>query len=165
MKKLIKVRTVIRKPQPKLDPARVCGVRGLKCLLENFEKFKTKEGHEFSDLNNMMAKYEYWAHRLYPKMKFNDVIERLEKLGEKREIRAQLNNLRMGEFENGADENGDLAVEDEMMTAKVMDMMRNIECSDEEDAPIQNKKSMVIEEESEDEDDLFNKLLNEHRLP
>ena len=34
-----------------------------------------------------MAKYEYWAHRLFPKMKFSDVIERLEKLGEKREVK------------------------------------------------------------------------------
>ena len=90
MKKIVKVRTVIRKPQPKLDPARVCGVRGLKCLLEEFKKFKSKEGHEFSDLNLMMAKYEYWAHRMYPKMRFKDVIERLEKLGEKREIRVFL---------------------------------------------------------------------------
>lgn len=31
----------------------------------------------------MISKYEYWAHRLFPKMKFTDVVERLEKLGEK----------------------------------------------------------------------------------
>jgi hypothetical protein len=35
----------------------------------------------------MVAKYEYWSHRLFPKMKFNDVVERLEKLGEKREVK------------------------------------------------------------------------------
>ena len=40
----------------------------------------------------MVAKYEYWAHRLYPKMKFIDVIEKLEKLGEKREIRVSFKN-------------------------------------------------------------------------
>lgn len=34
-----------------------------------------------------MSKYEYWAHRLFPKMKFTDVIERLEKLGDKREVK------------------------------------------------------------------------------
>jgi hypothetical protein len=43
--------------------------------------------NQFTDLNNMVSQYEYWAHRLYPRMKFKDVIERLEKLGEKREIR------------------------------------------------------------------------------
>ena len=35
----------------------------------------------------MISKYEYWAHRLFPKMKFVDVIERLEKLGEKRDVK------------------------------------------------------------------------------
>jgi hypothetical protein len=34
-----------------------------------------------------MNKYEYWAHRLFPKMKFSDVIEKMEKLGEKREVK------------------------------------------------------------------------------
>lgn len=35
----------------------------------------------------MISKYEYWTHRLFPKMKFQDVIERLEKLGDKREVK------------------------------------------------------------------------------
>ncbi len=53
------------------------------------------------------------------------------------------------------------------MTARVMDMMRNIDTSDEEtDQPIKTTKNQSkIDEESEDEDELFNKLLNEHRLP
>jgi len=60
-----------------------------------------------------------------------------------------------------------LAEEDEQMTARVMDMMRNIDTSDEEtDQPIKTTKNQSkIDEESEDEDELFNKLLNEHRLP
>ena len=37
----------------------------------------------------MIAQYEYWTHRLFPKMKFHDVIERLEKLGEKREVKVK----------------------------------------------------------------------------
>jgi len=35
----------------------------------------------------MISKYEYWAHRLFPMMKFSDVIEKLEKLGDKREVK------------------------------------------------------------------------------
>lgn len=38
---------MVRKPQPKLDPARLLGERGLKSLMEIFEKFKHKgDGHE-----------------------------------------------------------------------------------------------------------------------
>lgn len=77
VKKLVKVRTVVRKPQIKLDPSRyalfvnipkyflklyyiyiyiknfktnfrVCGDRGLKSLMKGFEKFKYKEGNEVS---------------------------------------------------------------------------------------------------------------------
>jgi hypothetical protein len=34
-----------------------------------------------------MNKYKYWAHRLYPKMPFDEVIERVEKIGQKREVK------------------------------------------------------------------------------
>ena len=90
---------------------RLCGERGLKCLLEMFEKFKSKgDGHEvglenfnwihwnfwnnlilkYRDLDIILSKYEFWAHRLFPKMKFCDIVERLEKLGEKREVKVNI---------------------------------------------------------------------------
>jgi TIMELESS-interacting protein len=131
-KKATKIKVVIRKPQPKLDANRVCGQRGLKCLLELFEKIKPKgEGHEFSDLDMIVSKYEYWAHRLFPQMKFIDVIERLEKLGDKREIKSMLNNLRLGEgieipSELNPDFAVDLAMQDEIQTNRVMNMMANM---------------------------------------
>jgi hypothetical protein len=34
----------------------------------------------------MMGGLEHWAHRLYPKATFDEFIERMEKLGSKREI-------------------------------------------------------------------------------
>jgi len=60
-----------------------------------------------------------------------------------------------------------LGEDDEIMTARVMDMMRNIETSDEENGPpvVTSKNKPSIESEGEDEDELFNKLLNDHRLP
>lgn len=34
-----------------------------------------------------MKGLEHWAHRLFPKLKFNDFIERMERLGAKRDVR------------------------------------------------------------------------------
>lgn len=42
------------------------------------------------DLKLLMSRLEHWAHRLFLKMSFDDFIERLEKLGSKKEIMASL---------------------------------------------------------------------------
>ena len=41
---------------------------------------------QLSDFLLMMRTLEHWAHRLFPKMTFDEVIERLERLGAKREV-------------------------------------------------------------------------------
>jgi len=41
------------------------------------------------DLKLLMSRLEHWAHRLFPKLSFDDFIERLEKLGSKKEIMAR----------------------------------------------------------------------------
>lgn len=38
------------------------------------------------DLRLLLHKMENWAHRLYPKLQFEDFIERVEKLGKKKEV-------------------------------------------------------------------------------
>lgn len=38
------------------------------------------------DLQLLMQKMENWAHRLYPKLQFEDFIDRLETLGSKKEV-------------------------------------------------------------------------------
>ena len=118
----------------------------------------------------MISQYEYWSHRLFPKMKFNDVIERLEKLGEKREVKNKMNTLRMG-LENKQDDQIDTALEDQAITERVMNMMNNINTSDEEEEEEQQQEisrpktihatTKPVEEEV-DEDELFNRLLSEN---
>lgn len=134
IKKPVKVKNVVRKPQLKLDPSRLCGDRGIRCLLDMLNKFKGKQdGNEFKDLDFLVSKYEYWAHRLFPKMKFCDVIERLEKLGERREVKSQLYNIRLGINPGGTETQegtGDQAVQDEEMANQVMEMMNNINGDD-----------------------------------
>ena len=66
----------IRKPIPKLDNDRIMGSRGVHTLEELFADFKPRgRGHEFEDLDVVMKKMEHWAHRLFPKLPFNSVLD------------------------------------------------------------------------------------------
>lgn len=56
-------------------------------LFENV-KFKGK-GHEASDLNKMMGVLEHWGHRLFPRMPFDELIERVERLGQKKAVQVR----------------------------------------------------------------------------
>lgn len=38
------------------------------------------------DLGIVMRYLEHWTHRLFPKMPFDEVLERIEKLGTKKEV-------------------------------------------------------------------------------
>ncbi|XP_041464498.1 chromosome segregation in meiosis protein 3-like [Lytechinus variegatus] len=89
-------RVVNRKPIPKLDATRLTGERGLPVLMKHFEKVKFKgKGHEVSDLDRLMRVMEHWAHRLFPKMPFDDVIERIEKLGSKKPVQTCIKKIRL----------------------------------------------------------------------
>jgi len=87
-----------RRPQPKLDVAKLKGSRGIPELLNStFANVKLKgNGHEVEDLMTVMKKYEHWAHRLMPNMPFDDVIERLSQhIGPKKETKAYMQRLRV----------------------------------------------------------------------
>lgn len=59
--------------------------------MRTFEKVKYKgKGHELNDLNKMMGVMEHWAHRLYPKMPFDELIDRVERLGQKKQVQVCL---------------------------------------------------------------------------
>ncbi|XP_072031506.1 uncharacterized protein [Amphiura filiformis] len=89
-------RMVHRKPIPKLDPVRLTSDRGLPTILNHFEKIKFKgKGHEVSDLNTLMMTMEHWGNRLFPKMTFDEIIERIEKLGRKKPVQVCLRKIRM----------------------------------------------------------------------
>lgn len=68
-------------PKIKLDLTRILGDKGFRFLLskaENYFEFKGK-GYEASDLNKVMSLYQEWAHSLYPRLTFYDVIKTIEK--------------------------------------------------------------------------------------
>ncbi|XP_014675724.1 PREDICTED: uncharacterized protein LOC106815733 [Priapulus caudatus] len=90
-----KVRRTLR-PQPKLDPTRLCGDRGLPILTDLFKNVQFKgKGHEVDDLNKLMLSLEHWGHRLFPKMPFDEFLQRLETLGKKKAVQVCLSKIRM----------------------------------------------------------------------
>ncbi|RVD85246.1 uncharacterized protein DFL_003572 [Arthrobotrys flagrans] len=80
----IKIRT--RKPKVKLTEDRLLGPDGIPYLQEHAAKkikFKGK-GHEISDLEKLLKFYQIWADNLYPKARFKDAIDMIEKMGSSR---------------------------------------------------------------------------------
>ncbi|XP_032416962.1 TIMELESS-interacting protein-like [Xiphophorus hellerii] len=86
----------VKRPQPKLDSHRLTSDRGLPALRTLFANavFNGK-GHEAEDLRLLMQKMENWAHRLFPKLQFEDFIDRVEKLGSKKEVQTCLKRIRL----------------------------------------------------------------------
>ncbi|XP_069031146.1 TIMELESS-interacting protein isoform X2 [Embiotoca jacksoni] len=86
----------VKRPQPKLDSQRLISERGLPALRTLFDNVRFKgKGHEAEDLRLLMQKMENWAHRLYPKLQFEDFIDKVEKLGTKKEVQTCLKRIRL----------------------------------------------------------------------
>ncbi|KAK3528436.1 hypothetical protein QTP86_034251 [Hemibagrus guttatus] len=89
-------RRSVKRPQPKLDSQRLLSERGLPALRTLFSDVKFKgKGHEAEDLKVLMKKMENWAHRLYPKLQFEDFINKLEVLGSKKDVQTCLKRIRL----------------------------------------------------------------------
>ena len=55
------------------------------------------EGKEFEDLDIVVNRMKHWAHRLYPKLPFDDVTKQITHVGKKMQIQTNLKKIRMGE--------------------------------------------------------------------
>lgn len=89
----------VRRPQPKLNAETLKGKRGLHTLPKVFEKVRFKgPGHEEHDLVLLMKNYEYWCHRLFPILPFDDCLEKLETLGHKKPVQVKLFFIRFCTF-------------------------------------------------------------------
>lgn len=51
---------------------------------------------QYANLDRMMKKYAYWGHLMFPKMKTEDVLSRVETLGTRRQVKVSLMKHRMG---------------------------------------------------------------------
>lgn len=89
-------RRVSLNPRPKLDADRLKSKKGLVSLLDLHSTIKLKgKGFEEHDLNSIMFSLEHWAHRLFPKLAFDDFIEKAEQLGSKRAVSTFVKKIRM----------------------------------------------------------------------
>ncbi|NXM76062.1 TIPIN protein, partial [Serilophus lunatus] len=117
-------RNTLKRPRPKLDAHRLISERGLPALRHMFDNVKFKgKGHEAEDLKTLIQHMEHWAHRLFPKLQFEDFIDRVESLGNKKEVQTCLKRIRLDlpvlheDFKNNEEGEGesnglDLAAED-----------------------------------------------------
>ncbi|KAM5291666.1 TIMELESS-interacting protein-like [Ctenodactylus gundi] len=86
----------VKRNLPKLDAQRLTSERGLPALRHVFDKVKFKgKGHEAEDLKTLIRHMEHWAHRLFPKLQFEDFIDRVEYLGNKKEVQTCLKRIRL----------------------------------------------------------------------
>ncbi|NXF01065.1 TIPIN protein, partial [Smithornis capensis] len=89
-------RNTLKRPRPKLDAHRLTSERGLPALRHMFDNVKFKgKGHEAEDLKTLIQHMEHWAHRLFPKLPFEDFIDRVESLGNKKEVQTCLKRIRL----------------------------------------------------------------------
>ncbi|NXY31772.1 TIPIN protein, partial [Pomatorhinus ruficollis] len=86
----------VKRPRPRLDAQRLISERGLPALRHMFDNVKFRgKGHEAEDLKTLMQHMEHWAHRLFPKLQFEDFIDRVESLGSKKEVQTCLKRIRL----------------------------------------------------------------------
>ncbi|XP_013374434.1 PREDICTED: TIMELESS-interacting protein isoform X2 [Chinchilla lanigera] len=104
----------VKRNNPRLDAQRLISERGLPALRHVFDKIKFKgKGHEAEDLKTLIRHMEHWAHRLFPKLQFEDFIDRVEYLGNKKEVQTCLKRIRLDlpilheDFVSNSDEVGE----------------------------------------------------------
>ncbi|NXQ59871.1 TIPIN protein, partial [Anthoscopus minutus] len=114
----------VKRSRPRLDAQRLISERGLPALRHMFDNVKFKgKGHEVrsEDLKTLIQHMEHWAHRLFPKLQFEDFIDRVESLGSKKEVQTCLKRIRLDlpilheDFKNNEEGEGsgpDAAAED-----------------------------------------------------
>lgn len=102
---------IVRNPIPKLNAERLKGPKGIQTIEKYFEGFKFHgKGHEKTDLDRIMKRLEHWAHRLFPKLEYDDFLAKVETLGKKKELQVFVKKYRMdmvtsddGAIQNDAD--------------------------------------------------------------
>ncbi|KTW27050.1 hypothetical protein T552_02542 [Pneumocystis carinii B80] len=79
----------VRRPVAKLDDEKLLSSKGLTWIFHNAPKkihWKGK-GHEFYDLRRLLLFYQVWAHELFPKARFREMLRMIQKQGHSKRIR------------------------------------------------------------------------------
>jgi len=80
-----------RAPNPKLDFDRLCsqnGIPKLRRITKSRLKFRGK-GYEYSDISRLLSTYQLWLDDLFPKAKFRDALQIVEKVGHTKRMQVE----------------------------------------------------------------------------
>ncbi|CAK5082370.1 unnamed protein product [Meloidogyne enterolobii] len=139
----------IRRPQPKLSEKELTSEKGIEALKATFDNFNfPKEYDPYQKLDILLNKMECWAHNLFPKMNFDDCLDKIEKLGRKRLVQATMKRLRPG-FSQAEDD-------DEMVEEENVEKDENTPTINSKQTHKKDQKMIkkLIESSDEDNDDL-----------
>lgn len=92
-----KVEVKIRRKRNLIRPIdRFMGDRGLEAVGEYYKEIRFKGKHrEAEDVNAIMDGLQHWAHRAFPKMKFDDALTIIEGLTKKRVVQTHMTKYRL----------------------------------------------------------------------
>lgn len=139
-------RSVVRNPIPKLNTERLKGPKGLHTIEKYFEGFKFYgKGYEKIDLDRIMKRMEHWGHRLFPKLNFDDFLEKLEKLGTKKDLQVFIKKYRQ-----------DMISADDMISQDNID----IEEDKDQDEPIDEFDLLIAEQIEKQKQAMSNASIN-----
>ncbi|XP_054244007.1 TIMELESS-interacting protein [Indicator indicator] len=156
----VATRKAVKRQMPKLDAHRLISERGLPALRHMFDNVKFKgKGHEAEDLKTLIRHMEHWAHRLFPKLQFEDFIDRVEMLGNKKEVQTCLKRIRLDlpilheDFANkedsGGESNGlDATAEDERTCsgkAEELNSLPGATLTEEQQERIKKNRQLALE--------------------
>ncbi|CAO1342921.1 unnamed protein product, partial [Diamesa hyperborea] len=114
------VKMKIKKKLFRLNPERLKSDRGIIAIDEIFKDIKFKgKGYEKHDLDDIMKRFEHWAHRLYPKYDLDDSLVTIEKMSKKNEIKMLMHRYRNDLLTPQSDEFVPSDNEEEMLNEQV----------------------------------------------
>lgn len=103
----VEVKTRTRAPALKLDSNLILGEKGIPALRSTVQEKLGKrlkgKGHEYSDARRILQFYQVWAHGLYPKAKFDDVLVMIEKLGHSKRLQVARQDWVLGHLRKDKD--------------------------------------------------------------
>nr|CAG4637250.1 EOG090X0AVC [Ceriodaphnia reticulata] len=141
-----KTRKLVRGAQLKLDPNRIGGPRGITAVAKSFQDVKLKgKEHVKSDLDIILAKMEHWAHRLFPKLPFDDCVEQIAKLGNNRLVQVHLKRFRMEMTRT------ELETEDDINTNEFFNEIKKPDENDVFEAIMTNSSNVIAPAITEDQ--------------
>lgn len=94
-KEIVKIKRKVHVLTFKSD--RLASEKGLYAVVNEFPRIEFQgNGHEKQDLKLLMRSYEHWGNRLFPKLRFTDLLDRIETFGSKKDVKDCMARIRRG---------------------------------------------------------------------